>query len=89
MTTITLLTQVSCGPCDQAKATLAKLSDEYDLTITEVSLDSDQGRELAMRHGVVFAPGVLVDDEMFSYGRLSERKLRRRLAHRDAGSGSR
>lgn len=89
MTAITLLTQQSCGPCERAKAILAGLTDEYDLTITEVSLDSEQGRELAMRHGVVFAPGVLIDSAMFSYGRLSERKLRRQLERRDTGPSSR
>jgi hypothetical protein len=30
----------------------------------------------------MFAPGVLVDGEPFSYGRLSERKLRRELRRR-------
>lgn len=84
MTAITLLTQQSCGPCERAKAILARLTNEYDLTITEVSLDSEQGGELAMRHGVMFAPGLLIDGVMFSYGRLSEGKLRRQLERRDA-----
>lgn len=30
----------------------------------------------------MFAPGLLVDGEPFSYGRVSERKLRRTLARR-------
>jgi hypothetical protein len=31
---------------------------------------------------VLFAPGVLVDGEFFSFGRISERKLRRTLDQR-------
>ncbi|MHA7278064.1 hypothetical protein ACX80O_16360 [Arthrobacter sp. Hz1] len=48
--------------------------------IEEVELTSAQGRDLAVHHGVAFAPGILVNGQMLSYGRLSEKKLRRRLA---------
>lgn len=37
--------------------------------------------------GILFAPGVLVDGAPFSYGRRSERKLRRHLARRAGRSG--
>ncbi|HEY0259673.1 MAG TPA: thioredoxin family protein [Lacisediminihabitans sp.] len=79
MTTITLLTQGSCASCDQAKAALTRLADEFPLQIQEVSLESDEGRSLAAENGVLFAPGVLLDGAMFSYGRLPEKKLRKRL----------
>jgi Glutaredoxin-like domain (DUF836) len=79
---ITLLTQPSCGMCDLAKGILARLADEYPLSVTEVDLASDDGRRLAGDAGVLFAPGVLVDGQPFSYGRLSERKLRRALDRR-------
>lgn len=87
MTAITLLTQPDCAFCDQAKKALERLRGEHDLDVSEVSLDSPQGRELGMRHGVVFAPGLLLDDALFSYGRLSERKLRRELARRRDNAG--
>lgn len=82
MTAMTLLTQQSCGLCEQAKDVLTRIRTEYDLEISEVSLDTEAGRALGMQHGVVFAPGVLIGDELFSYGRLSERKLRRELKRR-------
>lgn len=82
MTDVTLLTQSSCAFCDQAKGLLTELSAEYDLRVRELSLDTDEGRTLAMRHGVLFAPGILLDGESFSYGRPSERKLRRELQRR-------
>ncbi|MGH3908581.1 MAG: glutaredoxin family protein [Pseudonocardiaceae bacterium] len=79
---ITLLTQSSCGFCDHAKQVLDRLSTEYALHVTEIDLAGEEGRRLAARAGVLFAPGVLVEGEPFSFGRLSERKLRRALDKR-------
>ena len=76
---ITLLTQDDCAFCDIAKEVLRRLCDGYPLRVTEISLASGQGQRLARSAGVLFAPGVLVDGAPFSYGRLSERKLRRTL----------
>lgn len=81
---VTLLTQTSCALCELAKGILDRLSQEYPLSVTEVDLRSDMGRRLAADAAVMFAPGVLVDGEPFSYGRLSERKLRRLLDRRAA-----
>ena len=81
---IILLTQPACGMCDVAKRTLASLGDEYPLSVTEIDLGSELGRRLAAQAGVMFAPGVLVDGRPFSYGQLSERKLRRLLDRRAA-----
>lgn len=81
---ITLLTQTSCTMCELAKGILRHLGDEYPLSVTEIDLRSDEGRRLADAAGVLFAPGVLVDGLPFSYGRLSERKLRRLLDRRAA-----
>ena len=76
---VTLLTQADCAFCEQAKKVLARLAGEYPLTLREVDLSSPEGRMLAQQGGVMFAPGVLVDGDLFSYGRLSERKLRKKL----------
>ncbi|WP_083706417.1 glutaredoxin family protein [Arthrobacter sp. QXT-31] len=81
MTDITILTQASCASCEQAKTVLSGLSEDHSLDIREVSLETEEGRELAGRAGVVFAPGILINGELFSYGRLSEKKLRRHLSH--------
>lgn len=81
---ITLLTQTSCGMCELAKGILARLQSQYPLSVTEVDLRTEVGRRLAEEAGVLFAPGVLVDGRPFSYGRLSEHKLRRLLDRRVA-----
>ena len=91
---VTLLTQQDCNLCDQAKAVLADLQQDpslpVHLEVVEVTLDTDQGHELATAAGVLFAPGVLLDGQPFSHGRLSQRKLRKALeaskAHHEQSS---
>jgi hypothetical protein len=82
MTEMTLLTQPACTLCDHAKTVLGRVSDDYELHITEVSMVDDPGLQLARDAGVMFAPGLLIDGELFSHGRLSEKKLRRHLSAR-------
>jgi glutaredoxin len=79
---ITLLTQSSCRFCDHAKQILERVAGEYPLRVTEIDLASTEGQRLAAQAGVLFAPGVLVDGEPFSFGRVSEHKLRRTLDRR-------
>ena len=86
---VTLLTQDDCAFCDAARQILARVSGEYLLHVREVDLATAEGRRLADTAGVLFAPGVLLDGEGFSYGRLSERKLRRALARRASAQDER
>jgi glutaredoxin len=79
---ITLLTQSACAFCEHAKDVLRRVGQDHPLRITEIDLGSEEGQRLARRGGVMFAPGVLIDGEPFSYGRISERKLRRTLSKR-------
>ncbi|MEC3974427.1 glutaredoxin family protein [Amycolatopsis sp. H20-H5] len=79
---ITLLTQDDCGFCDHAKQVLDRLGAEYPLQVTEIDLATEDGRRLAAQAGVLFAPGVVVAGQPFSFGRLPERKLRRALDKR-------
>ena len=79
---VLLLTQEHCGFCRQAKEILDRLSVEYGLAVSTLDLDSHEGQVLAERSGMLFPPGIFLDGEPFSYGRLSERKLRRELEQR-------
>lgn len=81
---VTLLTQADCAYCDHAKQVLAEVGLDHPLVVEEVGLDTEEGRVLATRHAVLFAPGILIDGETFGYGRLSERRLRKELARRSA-----
>lgn len=79
---ILLLTQEHCGFCEQAREMLDRLSREYWLSISTLEMGTPEGQRLAMQGGLLFPPGLLIDGEPFSYGRLSERKLRRELNRR-------
>ena len=79
---VLLLTQENCGFCAQAREILDRLSGEYQLSVTTLDLNSPEGQVLAMRGGVLFPPGIFIDGEPFSYGRPSERKLRREIERR-------
>jgi len=81
---ITVLTQPDCAFCEQAAVVLARVSQDHPLVVRHIQLGSEEGRALAQRHGVLFAPGVLLEGQLLSYGRLSERRLRRELARRAA-----
>lgn len=79
MIDITLLTQPSCTFCDRAKEILSRAAQDFKIAVYEIDLGSPEGRELAIQHAVIFAPGILINGNLFSYGRLSERKLRTKL----------
>lgn len=76
---IVLLTQDQCAFCEQAKDMLEHLARDYPLAVRIVDIVSHEGQKLAEGGGVLFAPGIFLDGEPFSYGRPSERKLRREL----------
>lgn len=82
MVEVTLLTQENCAFCEQAKEMLDRLSDEYPISVSTLDLGSPEGQALAERGGVMFPPGIFVGGEPFSYGRPSEKKLRRELDRR-------
>ena len=81
MTKITVITQAECHYCDEAKALLGRLSAELDYEVDVIDLETEDGRKLALAAGMVFPPAVLIDGRPLSYGRLSERLLRRELEH--------
>lgn len=81
-TRITLLTQADCHLCDHAKEVLGRVAKDHPLQVDEVGLASEPGRSVAAEAGVLFAPGILIDGTPFSFGRLSERKLRKALSTR-------
>jgi hypothetical protein len=77
---ITLLTQADCASCVRAKEVVARVGADVALQVTEIDIADPEGRALAVQSGVLFAPGVLVNGAPFSYGRLSEKALRRALS---------
>jgi glutaredoxin len=83
---VTVLTKSHCAFCEQAQELLQRLKGEYPLVIETVYIDSAAGEAMARRGGILFPPGIFLDGEPFSYGRVSERKLRRELDRRIGAS---
>jgi len=79
VTKVVLLTKEDCDLCDQAKAVLQRIRSELDLDLREGRIEPEEGTRLAMKSGVPFPPVVFLEGRTFSYGRLSERKLRKAL----------
>lgn len=79
---LVLLTQDACTLCDHAKEVLDRVRTDHAFDLQIHDLSSSEGREVAASAGVLFPPGVLINGEAFSFGRLSERKLRRELVRR-------
>ncbi len=79
---ILLLTQQQCVFCTQAKELLERLSLEYGFSVSTLDVSSPEGEALAVRSGILFPPGIFLDGEAFSYGRPSERRLRREIERR-------
>jgi len=82
---VVLLTQDDCAFCEQGKQVLDRLAREFPLAVVTRDLASKEGRALAERGGMMFPPGLFVDGQPFSSGRVSERKLRRELQRRVQG----
>jgi glutaredoxin len=76
---VLLLTQPDCSHCEDAKRVLHTLAREFPLAVRVLDIGTDEGRELATRGGILFPPGVFLNGEPFSYGRPSERRLRKAL----------
>ncbi|HVR78320.1 MAG TPA: glutaredoxin [Acidimicrobiia bacterium] len=76
---VLVVTSPSCHFCDDALRLLEELAETTPLQIETVPLSSEHGRALLIRHRVPFPPIVLVDGELFGYGRISRRKLEAHL----------
>jgi hypothetical protein len=79
---VTLLTVPRCSYSEEAKTTLLCFAHEYPLDLDVVALRSPAGDRLAMQGGILFPPGLFLDDEPFCYGHVSEPVLRQELARR-------
>lgn len=79
---ITVVHSPACHFCDDAQAVLTELADHFPLNVDLVSATSPLGARLVHEHRAPMYPLVLVDGQFFSFGRLSQKKLRRLLQRR-------
>jgi hypothetical protein len=76
---VTYVTAPACHFCDHGRTVLAEVAERVPLEVREVSLDSEEGRQLLAVHRFAFPPAVIVDGRLVTHGRLSARRLARLL----------
>lgn len=80
MLKVTLVSTPNCSHCLEVKKTLEKMKGEYpDLTIEEVSALTEEGQKLIHQHGIMSSPGILINDEFFSMGIVSEKQFKEKF----------
>ncbi|WP_407270646.1 glutaredoxin family protein [Radiobacillus sp. PE A8.2] len=79
---ITILSKENCHFCDTSKKIFNELANEYPLNVEVIDINTPQGEELASTSGFLFPPGLLFDNEPFSYGRPSKRKIVKEIKER-------
>lgn len=77
---VVLVTASGCHFCDDARSVLDDLGARLPLSVEVIPMTSDTGRFLVVHHRVPFPPVVVINGSLFAYGRISRRKLERRLA---------
>ncbi len=82
-----LITSPNCHFCARAHEVLARLVREgFPLRIEEHGWDDAEGAHLVLRDAVPFPPALYLDGELWGFGRISERALRKRLVPRSSTS---
>lgn len=79
---ITVVESSACHLCEAASEALARLAKRYPIDVLTLDSSSDDGRHLLEAHRSPMSPLILVDGKLFSWGRLSERKLSKLLEAR-------
>ncbi len=76
---LTLVTAADCHLCAHARTVASRLAAEFKVEIGELAWESPEA-DIVRRDGVPFPPALYVGDELLGYGRISEGRVRRRLA---------
>lgn len=79
MREVVVLSSPGCHLCEDALRALGDLAREFHLSVREVDMTSAEGARLIEVHRPLMPPAVIVDDRLFSVGRLPRKKLRREL----------
>lgn len=76
---VVLVRSPACHLCDDAIEALQEIGVTFPLDVRVVEIDSEEGREILARYRPALSPAVVIDDRLFSSGRLPRRKLLRML----------
>ncbi|NHC39254.1 glutaredoxin family protein [Bacillus sp. MM2020_1] len=84
-TTITLYTRKSCPLCDKAKDTLLELNRDWEFTLEEIDIESND--DLTEQYGLMI-PVVYIDGVEAGFGVINKFDIRNRLQEKKANLNS-
>lgn len=80
MIKVTLIRTHGCSQCIIVEQTLERMKSDYpDLTIEEIDLTSEKGQELVQKYSIFSSPGILVNDNFFTFGGATEEQFRKKF----------
>lgn len=80
MLNVTIVSTPNCSHCLEVKKTLEKMKAEYpDLVIKEVNALTEEGQKFIRKHGIMSSPGILINNEFFSMGIVSEKQFKEKF----------
>lgn len=76
MITIKFITSVGCIECDQAKTILQDVKSIFNnINIEEIDVMSQKGISMVTKYGIMANPGIIINNKLFSVGKLNKQKL--------------
>ena len=76
MSRVILITSLGCTPCLRVKRILKELQAEMaDLAVEEMDFTSPAGSKLAMQHGILYPPAVLLDGNLIAKGKIDAERM--------------
>ncbi len=79
MIKVTLIRPNGCQHCVAVKEVLEKLKSEYDLTVEDIDMATEEGQALVQKYGILSSPGILINDEFFAMGGATEEQFREKF----------
>ena len=81
MVKIQFLTMVGCHNCEEVKRIFDEIMPQFEgkVEIEEIDIASPEGQELTAKYGIMASPGIIINDELFSTGGVSQEKLTEKL----------
>ena len=81
MIKVTLVRPDGCHHCKEVKNTLGNLKEDFpDIVLEEIDMVTPEGQALVQKHHILSSPGILINNEFFSFGGATEKELRKKFS---------
>lgn len=77
---VILVATADCGNCERIRRTLSTVHHDFrHVDVREVDADAPEGRSLAVQHGILMLPAIIVGDRLRLVGEISEKEIRHEI----------